>query len=647
MPKNLITTFAQRVHSILKRLGLGKNTIVGDLVTVFGLLVLAFNFSVCHAEENRPNILWLTAEDIGPELGCYGDTIANTPSVDRFAQSAMRYTTAWSNYPVCAPARTTIISGAYACSGAAGNMRSEVPLPKNRVMFPTMLRRAGYYCTNNSKEDYNYIPANGKRATGTAAIWDESSKKAHYKNRSQGQPFFAVFNYTKTHESKIRKRPHTAVTDPSSLTLPPFWPDIPEIRTDLAQYYDNIAEMDRWFRQKLDELKNEGMTDNTIVFFYGDHGSGMPRFKRYAGDTGYRVAMLVHIPPAFRNKNNRNFFPGGVSDRLVSFVDLAPTVLSLAGIEPHDSMEGAAWFGKHLRPAPKFLYGFRERMDERIDLSHCIRDQRFQYTINYLPHLPAGQKLVYQRKTPSTVKWMELFESRGTDDVQSRFWQPKRSEEIYDIAIDPWATNNLIDDPKMAKHIEPFREAHRQQTMNIQDLSFFPEPMVVGLKGAKTSIEKLQAILPATFQAAQFAVLETNNPDSDTKLLKLLKSGSLSEQAWALIGLRLRKERLNNNTDAIAAAERLSRQDSFIAVDAADCLLALEKGNQKKLIEQLLRKSDTRNTDYLTSVRALNVLDRHRHMLSVQQIESIKKLPAEAVDRKRGTDDIEKLISTF
>ena len=526
-------------------------------------------------------------------------------------------------------------------------MRSEVPLPKNRVMFPRMLRRAGYYCTNNSKEDYNYIPANGKRAQGAEAIWDESSKTAHYKNRAKGQPFFAVFNYTKTHESKIRNRPHTAITDPSSLTLPPFWPDIPEIRTDLGQYYDNIAEMDRWFKKKLVELKKEGLDDNTIVFFYGDHGSGMPRFKRYAGETGYRVAMLVHIPPALRNVDNSNFFPGGVSDRMVSFVDLAPTVLSLVGIEPHDSMEGGAWFGKYQTPAPKFLYGFRERMDERIDLSHCIRDQRFQYTVNYLPHLPAGQKLVYQRKTASTVKWMELFESGGTNEIQSQFWQPRRCEEIYDLATDPWAINNLIDDPKMAKQIESFREAHRLQTMSIQDLSFFPEHMVVGLKGAKTSIGKLQEMLPTTFKAAQVATHQANDPNSDAEIVSLLKNGSLSEQAWAIVGLRLRKQRLKDNAEAIIAAERLSQRDSFVAVDAADCLLALGRGDQKQLIQQLLRFSYARNTDYITSVRALNALDRHRQLLSVQQIESIKKLPAEATGRKRGTDDIGKLISIF
>jgi len=636
-----------KIELLNQRFVLHKSGFARSLATALFLFFLSNSFAVTRAEEIRPNILWLTAEDIGPEIGCYGDTMANTPSIDQFAKTALKYNTAWSNYPVCAPARTTIISGAYACSGAAGNMRSEVPLPNNRVMFPRMLREAGYYCTNNKKEDYNYIGTDGKKDSGITATWDQSSTTAHYKNRAEGQPFFAVFNYTKTHESKIRVRPHDAVTDPASLILPPFWPDVSEFRTDLGQYYDNITVMDDWFNDKLDELKEAGLDDNTIVFFYGDHGSGMPRFKRYAGETGYRVAMLVHIPPALRNDDNSNFFPGGASDRLVSFVDLAPTVLSLAGIKPHDSMQGDAWFGKYLADAPEFLYGFRERMDERIDLSHCIRDQRYQYTVNYMPHLPAGQKLIYQQMTPSTAKWMELFESGATDDAQSQFWLPKRCEELYDLATDRWAINNRIDDPEMAEHVAAFRAAHRQQTMKIKDLSFFPEPMVVGLKGAKTSIEKLQQQLPATFEAAQLAALRAEDPKSDARLIELLTNGSLSEQAWALVGLRLRKQRLSENLEAIAAAESLSKMDSFIAVDAADCLLALDKGDQERLIEKLLYSCNAHDTDYITAVRALNAVDRHRELLTDQQRASIKKLPANVNDRERGTDDLEKLISIF
>ena len=607
-----------------------------------GLLTTTGNSALVNAEQSRPNILWLTVEDIGPELGCYGDAMANTPAIDRFAKNSMRYKTAWSNYPVCAPARTTIITGTYACSGGAGNMRSEVPLPDSYVMFPTLLREAGYYCTNASKTDYNYVVPGGSNS-----VWDDSSNKAHYKNRAQGQPFFAVFNYKKTHESKIRTRPHDAVIDPASLTLPPFWPDAPEIREDLGQYYDNITVMDKWFQSKLDELKEEGVAENTIVFFYGDHGSGMPRFKRYAGDTGLRVAMLVHIPEALRNETNANYLSGGVSDRLVSFVDLAPTVLKLAGIQPHESMVGLPWFEKDLTPSPKFLYGFRQRMDERIDLSHCLRDQRYQYTVNYMPYLPAGQKLDFQRQTPSTVKWMELFESGATNEIQSRFWQPRRSEEFYDLSTDPWATKNLIDEADQQSSIEKFRDAHRAETLRIKDISFIPEPLVSELKGGGTSLQQLQEMLPATFEAAQLASLKSSDPASDDQLIELLKKGSVGEQSWALVGLRLRKDRLSENTEAVAAAERLTHEGSFIAVDAADCLLAIGQGDENKLMDVLLANADTNNSNYMTAVRALNALDRHQNLLTDAQRKSIKELPTDPGGRKRGTSELVKLLTNF
>ncbi len=222
--------------------------------------------------EIKPNILWLSIEDIGPHLGCYGDPNATTPNLDAFASKSLIYDLAWSNYPVCGPARTTIIGGMYACSNAAGNMRSETALPAGVEMFPHFLRQAGYYCTNNSKEDYNYfMPANEP--------WDESSNTAHYRTRKDGQPFFAVFNYTGTHESKIRKRPHTPVIDPDSIKLPAYYPNLPEIRQDWAQYLDNITVMDRWIQRHLDDLQASGQADNTIVVAFGDHGSGMPRHK--------------------------------------------------------------------------------------------------------------------------------------------------------------------------------------------------------------------------------------------------------------------------------------------------------------------------------------------------------------------------------
>ena len=609
------------------------------------VLVSLFFFCCCDlllatpvVEDQRPNILWLTIEDVGPELGCYGDRHANTPALDAFAKSSLRYKTAWSNYPVCAPARTTIISGRYASSMAAGNMRSEVPMPSNTVMFPALLRKAGYYCTNHTKEDYNLTKPDG--------VWDQSGKEAHYRNRKPGQPFFAVFNNTKTHESKIRKRPHDALTDPTTLTLPPIWPDLPEIREDLGQYYDNIQDMDKWFQGKLDELERAGQKENTIVFFYGDHGSGMPRFKRYAGDTGYRVAMMVHVPEKFRQLAT-DYDANQEPNRLVSFVDLAPTVLSLCDIEPPASMEGRAWFGPYKKEGDEFLFGFRERMDEWVDLSHCVRNKRFQYTVNYLPHLPAGQPLVYQMKTPTTKKWFEAFERGETTAAQSKFWMPRSAEELYDIEADPYGVKNLATDPAHAKQLASFRETHRKQALKTPDWSFVPEPISLARIGMRETKEGTE-FTRAAFEAAQVAALQSANPASDQQVLAMLGDANAAVRYWGTVGIQQRLDRMNDSIPILEGL--LADKEEVVQVAAAEVLCRL-KGTPADLkarsIERLLNCADQSTTSYLVAVAALNALDRQRNLLDAQAMQLISRLPDKAVGRRRGLDDLEKLKARF
>ena len=288
---------------------------MGSSTIVIGLLACV----MCHssfAAGKGPNILWLTSEDHGPAMGCYGDTNARTPNVDALAAKGMIFTCAWSTAPVCAPARTAIISGLYPSSSGGLHMRSMVSLPADLKLYPQFLREAGYYCSNNSKEDYN--------VRKPAKLWDESSGKAHWKNRDVGQPFFAIFNSMKSHESEIRTRPHQQVADPAKVRVPAYHPDTPEVREDWAQYYDKVGEADA----------DAGLAADTIVFYYADHGSGMPRSKRWPSDSGLRVPLVVYFPEKWKHLAPREYQPGGKSDRLVSFVDLAPTLLSLAGIKP-------------------------------------------------------------------------------------------------------------------------------------------------------------------------------------------------------------------------------------------------------------------------------------------------------------------------
>jgi arylsulfatase A-like enzyme len=260
------------------------------------------------AAEQLPNILWLTSEDHGPHLGCYGDSFATTPNVDALAAKGMLYRLAWSNAPVCAPARTTIISGMYPPSTGSEHMRSLVRYPQGKQMLPQLLRQTGYYCTNNVKEDYNLEPPKDE-----ARVWNESSRTAHWRKREAGQPFFAVFNSTKSHESQIRTRPHKQVHDPAKVPLPAYHPEAPEVRRDWAQYYDQVSEADADAGKRLQELAEAGLAGETIVFYFADHGSGMPRNKRWLYNSGLRVPLIVYIPGKFKHLAPPEYKAGGSS----------------------------------------------------------------------------------------------------------------------------------------------------------------------------------------------------------------------------------------------------------------------------------------------------------------------------------------------
>jgi arylsulfatase A-like enzyme len=423
---------------------------------------------LCRADgPARPNILWLTCEDTGPHLKCYGFDYAETPHLDALAGRSLRYRKCWSNAPVCAPARTTLITGMYPTSLGAEHMRSEVRIPDGIRLYPELLRAAGYYCTNNDKTDYN-VPA-GKM------LWDETSKQAHYRNRAAGQPFFAVFNFTITHESQIRSRPHRAVHDPARAPLPAYHPDTPEVRQDWAQYHDNVTTMDGMVGKALAELQAAGLAEDTIVFFYGDHGSGMPRSKRWPFNSGLQVPLIIHFPDKFKNLAPADYRAGGWSERLVSFVDFAPTVLSLAGVKAPAWQQGRAFLGPQAVAAPEYLFGFRGRMDERTDFVRSLTDGRFVYVRNFLPHLIYGQHLDFMFQTPTTRVWKALFDAGKLAPPQTFFWQRKPAEELYDLQSDPDEVKNLAAEPAHAARLEQYREASRRHLVETRDTGFLTE----------------------------------------------------------------------------------------------------------------------------------------------------------------------------
>ncbi|MDP1563018.1 MAG: sulfatase-like hydrolase/transferase [Pirellulaceae bacterium] len=570
---------------------------------------------VLAAEPDQPNILWITSEDNGPELGCYGDPMAVTPNLDRLAALGMRYQHCWSNAPVCAPARTAIISGMYPTTTGSQHMRSNAVCPTDLELYPQVLRRAGYYCCNRSKEDYNLVQPQ--------KLWDDSSPGAHWRKRNAGQPFFAVVNFTTTHESQIRTRPHRQGLDPQLVSLPPFHPDLPEIRQDWAQYYDKISAMDQQVGKLLAELEQDGLRDDTIIFYYGDHGTGMPRGKRWLYETGLRVPLIVWAPEKYQKLMGEAFQPGECSERLVSFVDLYPTVLSLLHLPIPQHSSGAAFLGPNTAAPRQYLFGFRDRMDERYDLSRAVRDERYSYIRNYMPHRIQGQFLDYMFQTPTTRVWKDAFDNGQCDPVQSQFWLPKPSEELYDLQTDPFQVHNLAGNPERLDVLQRFREALSHHLIETRDLGFLPESEMIRRSAGSSPAEfgrDVEAFpVERILMTAELATrLDLGDPQ---ELQVLLGDTEPAVRYWAAIGLLWRGLQKH---DPEFVREFLPRFQELQASDPSRPVRGvagewvarlariadLEQGNKHRAraIEKLVDEATAADASYFESVEALNFL---------------------------------------
>jgi len=577
---------------------------------------------LAQVSEQRPNILWITCEDTGPHLGAYGDRYARTPNLDALAKRGMIYRVAWSNAPVCAPARTAIISGVHAPALGAEHMRSMVRMPPGMKMYPQYLREAGYYCTNNVKEDYNLEKP--------GVVWDESSTRAHWRNRKPGQPFFAIFNFTTTHESQIRRRPHKLVHDPAQVRLPAYHPDTPEVRHDWAQYYDNITTMDAQAGEILRQLEQDGLQDETIVFFYGDHGPGMPRSKRFPYDSGLRVPLIVYVPPKFRHLAPADYQPGGISQRLVSFVDLAPTVLSLAGIKPPEFMQGRAFMGRYAAPEPQFLYGYRARMDERYDLIRSVRDGRYVYLRNYMPHKIYGQHIAYMFEMPTTQVWQRLYLLGKLRPPQTYFWEPKPFEELYDLDSDPDEVHNLANSPAHRGVLERMRQALDEFILSTRDLGFLPEaemharcpgtaPYLLGQDRNRFPLERIKRVAD---RAA------SGEPKYTAELVAGLSDRDSAVRYWAVLGLLIRGERaVRQASEQLRAL--LNDPSPSVRIVAAEALARFGRPEDlDPCLEVLLEHARLDKHGVYVAIEALNALDELDGKAAMV-IERIRALPRE------------------
>jgi arylsulfatase A-like enzyme len=572
---------------------------------ILTLVVAGILVGACgeRAPGDRPNILWITSEDNGQHLGAYGDAFAGTPNLDRLASHGMIYSYAWSNAPVCAPARTAIISGMYPTGTGSEHMRSLVRLPGEMKFYPGYLREAGYYCTNNVKEDFNLEKPDG--------TWDESSDRAHWRNRRRDQPFFSIFNFTTTHEGQIRSRPHTPVSDPARVPIPAYHPDTPEVRADWAQYYDMMTAMDARAGEVLDELAADGLAEDTIVFYYGDHGPGMPRSKRWPYDSGLRVPLIVHIPEKFLHLAPPEWRAGSVSDRMVAFVDLGPTVLSLAGLEPPGHMQGRPFLGEYRTPDPEYLHGFRGRMDERYDLVRSVRDTRYVYIRNYMPHRIYGQFIHYMFETPTTQAWKRLFDEGKLEPPQTYFWEPKAPEELYDLETDPDEVNNLAGSPEHRAILERLRGVQREHALRIRDLGFLPEAEMHARLAGRTPYEMardseaypLNRILVAAETASSLERERTG------EVAGFLEDADGAVRYWGALGLlMLGQGAVEEHRTALRGA--LNDASPSVRVAAAEALGRFgHDGDAAEALQVLLELAPVETNGLYVSLAALNAIE--------------------------------------
>lgn len=550
------------------------------LFTILALVSATDTFS------QSPNILWITAEDMSPTLGCFGDTYATTPNIDDLAQQSVTYTNAFATAPVCSPSRSCLITGCYAPSLGTHHMRSAQKIPDFIHGFPSYLRKAGYYTSNNVKTDYNTADA----ARLIKESWDESSDAAHWRNRKdETQPFFSVFNIMTSHQSRSMvwsqerfrdevqsKLTPSQVHDPENAPVPSYYPDNMVTRRIVARYYDCVTAMDKRVGEILRQLKDDGLEEDTIVFFYSDHGSGMPRHKRLLHDSGMHVPLIIRFPRKYGHLAPRR--KGTTVDQLVSFVDFPPTVLALAGIDAPDYMQGQSFLGKGSTKR-QYVFGHRDRIDEVFDLGRSVRNKRYLYIRNYMPHLSHNQFSSYSDL--SEIRH-ELYRIAARDAIepmssaQRQYAGPaKPTDELYDCIADPDNTNNLASTAEFRQELLKMRTALDRHIEESHDLGFVPESYSAGLYKDTTQWEAARlgegdAKHHKAFEARRDLAFPTNDAVVDD-----LRSDDASTRYWAAMSVRSFAQK--EVSDELIRELKLATNDDIPAVriEAASTLCRL------------------------------------------------------------------------
>ena len=463
------------------------------------LLFITFIYSLnsySKTSDEKLNVIWISCEDMGPVLSSYGVKEISTPNIDKLAKEGIKYTNAYSTVGVCAPSRFSIITGMYPARLGAHNMRTgnfytykdpdkltykqnkgvidksginipeyEVVTPTNIKAFTEYLRNENYYCINNNKCDYQF--------NSPFTAWDEVSGNISYKDRPKNTPFFYVKNLMVTHESRIWLRKNEPITvNKDILKIPAYYPDIPEVRNDIAIKYSNIQEMDRQVGEIISDLEKNDLLDKTIIFFWSDHGGNLLRQKRAVGNSGLKVPLIIRFPDGYRS--------GEVDNRIVSLMDLGPTTMSLLGIKPPSFLDGKAFLGKYKTKPRNYAFGSADRFDESTDMQRSVIDGRFVYIKNFMPELPLIYRNKYREQVSMNKKIIQMDrDDELIGDSKYIFMKSKQDEELYDLKFDPYEVDNIANNPDYKDKLIELRNALNTWQYEIDDKGFINESELI------------------------------------------------------------------------------------------------------------------------------------------------------------------------
>ncbi len=538
--------------------------------------ILIYTFTASAAE--RPNILWISLEDITPMMGCYGDEYARTPVFDKLATEGIRYTKAHAIAPVCSVSRSSIITGMYPTALGTHHHRSNVGKPPAFVtMLPNLMREAGYFTTNNAKKDYNI----------RGDQWHVSSRKAHWRNGpNKEQPFFSVFNLGACHSSITKISEEVIIQqrldrlqpedfhDPTKAPIPPYHPDVPEFRKAWSRYYDAVTQVDYQAGELIEQLQEDRLWENTIVIVWADHGVGMPRGKHNAWEQGTHVPLIVRFPKKYQHLAPAK--PGSAIDGLVTLMDLGPSTLAMAGLETPDWMQGQPLLcrtGESENKYRDFIIGMRDRLDSRYEMVRTVRDKRFRYQRNYYPHLPFKPHEDFEFNAPVLKKWVALAREEKLTGAQAmlnlRF---KPIEELYDSENDPHMIHNVIDDPQFADVVKRMRGQLRDWMLETRDLGLLEETETLQRASSHDSHWDLGQSLDNYERILETADLP-HNANAIPEMVARTKDPDSAVRFWAVLSLVALH---SDNTEVVSALQAATRDESVsVRITAADGLFNL------------------------------------------------------------------------